>query len=152
MGANWTYSVTRNKANIMLETVDNLPDVVRRLRSVQLDCDTWENMIDKNDRPLTFFYLDPPYVLSERTGGEAYQHEMTDDDHVRLIDRLKTIKGKVMLSGYDNKIYDALGWEKRHFEMHCRTPVQSDTMKIKKTETVWCNYDLDDNDDQMNLF
>ena len=150
--ANWTYSVTRNKANIMLETVDRLPEVARRLRGVQIENSDWEQAIHNSDRPDTFFYLDPPYVLETRTGGKAYQHEMTNEDHERLVDVLLSIKGKAMLSGYDNDIYAKLNWERMEFPMHCRTPVQGEDVKITKIESVWINYSLNDTKSQQELF
>lgn len=80
-----------------------------RLRGVTIECrDAFQVMTDQ-DSPDTLHYLDPPYPHSVRRGGR-YKHEMTDLDHERLIDFVKTLKGTVMISGYDHDIYNGLGW------------------------------------------
>ena len=150
--ANWTYATVRNKANMMLETVDRLPEVARRLRGVQLDNREWHEVFDDYDQEGTFFYMDPPYVLSSRTSGEAYQHEMDDEDHVDIVDRLKETKSKVMLSGYDNEIYNKLGWERIDYEVKSRAPLQTGTDNPRKTESVWINYSLSSITPQQELF
>jgi DNA adenine methylase len=35
---------------------------------------------------------------------------MTDKSHAELLDVLKSLKGKVLLSSYDNELYSSLGW------------------------------------------
>lgn len=44
-------------------------------------------------------YCDPPYVLSTRTGRQ-YRHEMTDAQHIALLDAIKVLPCMVMISGY----------------------------------------------------
>lgn len=58
-------------------------------------------------------YADPPYVLSTRT-RKNYKYEMTDNDHIELLDALMDHRGSVMLSGYDNELYSRYlkDWEK----------------------------------------
>lgn len=36
----------------------------------------------------TVIYCDPPYVHSTRSGKTRYDYELTDEDHVRLLDIL----------------------------------------------------------------
>ena len=50
---------------------------------------------------------DPPYVLSERSHGKTYAHELTDDCHRRLLEvltRIPATSAAVMLCGYKSKI------------------------------------------------
>lgn len=49
-------------------------------------------------------YCDPPYPMETRTGGKAYKKEF--DKHEELLDLLISCKGKVILSSYNNEIYD----------------------------------------------
>jgi len=74
------------------------------------------DIIERHDSPETLFYLDPPYLHETRHHGSerCYAHEMDDDDHVRLIHKIRKISGHVVLSGYDNELYnDCLhGWKK----------------------------------------
>ena len=37
----------------------------------------------------------------------AYRYEMSDQDHIDLLDQLNQVKGKVILSGYDHEIYNS---------------------------------------------
>ena len=151
--ANWSYAVPRNKANMMLETVDELlPLIARRIRGVQLDCRRWHEIVDSYDTDKTFFYMDPPYVLSARTGGKVYTHEMDDDDHEKLVERLKTVVGKVMLSGYDNEIYNQLDWETFTYDVKLRAPLQTGTENPRKEEKIWMNYSLSSLSPQKELF
>lgn len=79
-------------------------------------------------------YCDPPYVHSTRTSQARYRHELTDDDHRRLLAILNKIPARVILSGYRNAIYDELlsGWWSMDFQAMTRGGV--------RTETVWCNF------------
>jgi DNA adenine methylase len=79
-----------------LSTIDRLPQIAARLLRVQLENQDFREIIEGYDRPETFFYLDPPYVLSTRK-NKAYRHEMTDDDHRELVEALLNIRGKAVL-------------------------------------------------------
>ena len=96
-----------------------LPDICNRLDDVQIEHDSWEHIIDRYDTPDTFFYLvDPPYVPETRRSGK-YTHEMTAEDHVQLVDRLKSVEGMALLSGYNHIIYEGLGWKRKDYDVAC---------------------------------
>lgn len=77
--------------------IENRPalDVMRRFSSA--DC---------------LIYADPPYLPSTRT-QKMYGEEMTEADHLELLETLREHDGPAVLSGYDNKIYNSLlsDWE-----------------------------------------
>jgi len=51
-------------------------------------------------------YLDPPYPFETRSyQGKVYRHEMTDDDHRRLLKVIKRIPARVIISSYWSKLY-----------------------------------------------
>ena len=52
------------------------------------------------DSVSSFFYVDPPYVSSEQGHYSGY----TTDDFVKLLDVLRNIKGKFLLSSYPEEI------------------------------------------------
>ena len=54
-------------------------------------------MIEVYDRKSALFYLDPPYYKSEK----YYDKEFGENDHIRLLETLKKVKGKWILS-YNN--------------------------------------------------
>jgi DNA adenine methylase len=93
--------------------IDGLEIYANRLRSVVIENIDYRQIISKYDRYDSLFYVDPPYLLCTRKGIHKYLHEWNDEDHEELVEILKTIKGKCVLSGLDNKIYDQLtGWKK----------------------------------------
>lgn len=57
-------------------------------------------------------YADPPYLPSTRT-QKMYGQEMTEEEHVEMLDLLNAHPGPVVLSGYDNDLYNEklLSWE-----------------------------------------
>ena len=139
----WSTASVRNRAQAWRDTVDMLPEIVYRLRRVQIDNDSWENILDRYDGEDTVLYLDPPYVQSTRKSG-GYKHEMDDSDHERLIADIQTVQGKVLLSGYDNPIYEKLGWERTDYETTCYSAhnKHSKGKDHKRIESVWYNYDM----------
>jgi len=100
------------------------------------------------DRPDTFFYLDPPYDFgSERSARKLYEHEMTAEDHARLVDILIRLKGKAMLSGYDTPVYESLiaaGWRKYVMGEQAVTVNKkaNGEKRLTRIECVWENYEI----------
>lgn len=84
---------------------DSIQAFTDRLRGVCIDCRPAIKMIRHLDDERTLFYLDPPYVISTRENSHVYQYEMSDDDHVEMLDLLLELRGKVVISGYENEIY-----------------------------------------------
>lgn len=68
-----------------------------RMANVVVENQDFETLIKHYDRPDAFFYLDPPYFSTE----DMYEVGFGWDDHVRLWDTLKNIKGKFLLSYND---------------------------------------------------
>jgi DNA adenine methylase len=50
-------------------------------------------------------YLDPPYLMSTRSSGKRYDHELTDVDHRRLLRWAIANPCRVMISGYHSEMY-----------------------------------------------
>ena len=108
-----------------------------RLRGVQIENRPAAKLIPRFNYPNVLIYADPPYVIESRScKRKQYNHEMTDDDHVELLDLLKAHKGPVVISGYDSPLYaDAL----RDWNRETRIVVaQSSTYR---TETLWMNFE-----------
>ncbi len=83
-----------------------------RLSGVIIECRPAIDVILQHDSKETLFYVDPPYVKTTRQldGAGFYRHDMTDEDHIDLLDILNKIQGMVVLSGYDSELYrDRLG-------------------------------------------
>lgn len=82
------------------KSIDCLADVQQRLlaNSVVIEHKDFENLIKVYDRPMAFFYCDPPYHTTEK----YYDVQFTEADHIRLFNTLAAIKGKFLLSYNDD--------------------------------------------------
>ncbi|MBD8493870.1 DNA adenine methylase [Pseudomonas syringae] len=87
-----------------------------RLTGVLIENRPAIEVIDAHDGVDTLHYVDPPYVHSTRVRGAGtgryYRHELSDDDHIELLECLARAQGKVALSGYSSEMYQDLltGW------------------------------------------
>ena len=72
--------------------------------------------------------------------------EMMDKDHNDLIDILLNIKGKWLLSGYDNDIYNKRlsGFYRQDFNCLANSLKRVKNNNPERIETVWANYDLNE--------
>jgi DNA adenine methylase len=127
-----------------LSAIDGLPEAHARLQRVVIMCKDALRVIASEDSSSTFYYLDPPYLQATRQTQGTYAHEMTSDDHLKLLQALGTIKGKFLLSGYPSSLYDTyaekFGWCKR--EIKIDNKARAKKVKEIKTECLWANYDL----------
>lgn len=87
---------------------DALDALIVRLRGVTIENRAACEVMQAHDAEMSVHYVDPPYVASTRDKGSDYRHEMTDADHRRLADVLHSLKGAVVLSGYDCDLYRSL--------------------------------------------
>ena len=149
----WKFSVEANMPK-RIKSIDKLSLIHKRFSEVYIDNLDFRELIANWDRTDTFFYLDPPYVASSRKSG-GYMFEMTDKDHNDLIDILSNIKGKWLLSGYDNDIYnDRLsGFYRQDFNCFANSlRYRNKDNCPARTETVWANYDLSEQGQNLSLF
>lgn len=111
--------------------------IIERLQGVVIENRDAKEVMQTHDSEKTLHYVDPPYVLNTRYNGNktsCYNFEMTDNEHAVMCEFLKGLKGVVVLSGYDNEIYnDTLtGWQKHHRKAF------ADGAK-ERVETLWIN-------------
>lgn len=109
-----------------------------RLRGVFIENNDAFEVISRYDSEETLFYVDPPYIENSRNIQFGYAYEMTDYDHERLSEALHSVKGKVILSGYETNIYSNLYSDWFH--------ISRSTIADKRraaTEFLWMNFDPD---------
>ncbi|SOH02808.1 DNA adenine methylase [Candidatus Kuenenia stuttgartiensis] len=94
----------RNPAQSYCNTIDSLEHVAGRLRGVTIECLSYDEVVRRYDSPDSFFYVDPPYLNAEGYYGDSF----TENDHYRLSELLHGIKGKAMISHYQNSLYESL--------------------------------------------
>lgn len=126
----------------MLSSIDKMPEIHSRLRTVIIENKDGLSFLKKYDKPKVFFYLDPPYHHSTR-GCTRYDKDMTDEQQEELIDNLSNIKNaKILLSGYNCTLYNKLlddGWFRYDFDVKMHTGSRNSKVK---TESLWRNYEL----------
>lgn len=116
------------------EIGERVLEVAGRLKQAQIENQDAMKLLQRYDREKVFVYVDPPYLLSTRN-SKYYQTELEDDRHVEMLNILKNYKGKVMLSGYENELYNGFlpDWNKEVFTANAESGQ-------KRIETVWMNY------------
>ena len=124
--------------------LNNLINMHNRLKDVIIENASFECIIEKYDSHKTFFYMDPPYLSDTRVKKNIYKYEMSLSQHKTLIEMLKSVKDKVMLSGYDNPLYNELNWNKVVIKHPKSATVinNNNSSRSVKFEVVWLNYDL----------
>ena len=81
-------------------------------------------------------YADPPYPLSARlTDRTRYARDLTDEEHVELLERLTLTAARVMVSGYRCPIYDTwlADWTRIDYKAMTRGGHMVD-------ESLWLNF------------
>jgi len=128
------------QASAWITTVDGLPDVHARLRRVVVLCRPAIEVLRSEDSPGTLFYLDPPYLKETRSVPDVYGFEMSRADHCELLDLVRNVRGKIMLSGYPSDLYDAAlaGWSRHTFDLP--NNAAAGESKGRETEVLWCNF------------
>ena len=111
-----------------------IPQIAKRLKGVQIENLPANELIKRYNTQDVFVYADPPYLPGIRK-GYLYKHEMTEKGHVGLLERLLQHPGPVMISGYDNDLYNSYlqGWRKAEKETRAEAG-------HKRTEVLWMNY------------
>jgi len=124
-----------------LSAIDGLEEYNKRLSNVIVTNKNAIDVIKKYDRESTFIYLDPPYPHITRTNAR-YDCDMTDEQHIELLNTIINCKSKILISTYDNEMYNILtenGWNKYSFDI--KTTDGKNRAKTK-TETLYYNYTL----------
>lgn len=143
----WGYAVSTEKivSGKWQPFLRRLELINARLKRVQIECLDFEKLIKKYDTKNTLFYLDPPYINKEyyyNTDGVNFKL----NDHERLVKILRKIKGKFILSYYDDplarKLYDGFIILKKESVKHSQGITRNTKLKKKQkaTELLIMNY------------
>lgn len=101
--------------------IEYLSEISKRLERVVIENKDFTNVISSYDRKDTLFYLDPPYVGTEK----YYANSFSKENHEKLKDILDGIKGKFILSyndcSYVRKLYAMYNIEKVYRNHNLKT-------------------------------
>ncbi len=133
-----------NPAKAWAELPETMELAAERLKGVQIEKLPATELIKRYDTQDVFIYADPPYLHGTRK-NYLYKYEMSDKEHKELLQILVAHPGKVLLSGYDNNLYNNMlvGWKK----VQKKTRAENG---LARTETLWMNYELGQMELQLN--
>lgn len=145
---NWSKSLSNQKPLSFANKVKRIKSFHSRLKSVFIENRDAHRLISEYDSPETLFYIDPPYAPSTRT-NKKYAFDVTDEFHRKLVELLLSVKGRVLLSGYDCEIYNVLdknGWTRSEKIVPCHSVGNRKNIeklggkKTKRKEVLWMNF------------
>ncbi len=132
-----------SETNAWLTSLDNLKKVHDRLQNVELSNQDAFKLIAQHCKDKdVLFYLDPPYLISTRVYQDAYDFELSVDQHEQLANLLNSAESKVALSGYPSLVYSQ--WYSKwnltikHVPNNCS--MHNYKSKLIKQECLWTNY------------
>ena len=155
-GRDWAFSIGNSRKGTAAAIrrwrrgIDWLPAIHERFKDVQIECADWRDVMARFDSPDTLFFLDPPYVPETRVAG-IYRHELTQDDHRKLVSRLLAVRGMVILSGYEHQTYSPLeraGWGR--IDHPTCTHVRGS--RTRRVECLWLSPSVARNEHNQKLF
>lgn len=133
----WRNDVSGLQGSCVAKVWCSLPERIllcaERLKGVQIENMNYKDLIERYGHKDCLIYADPPYILSTRS-GKLYENEMTDQDHIELLEILDQQKGPVLLSGYSHPLYDE---RLKHWSRQTRK-AQAEKGGIRE-EVLWIN-------------
>jgi DNA adenine methylase len=140
LSRNRTRRGMNEQVSAWLTSVEGLSEVHARLHRVVILQDDAIKIIRRQDGERTLFYLDPPYVHETRASPDAYRYEMDYRTHEVLLETIRQSRGKVMLSGYPNELYDRMLHDWNRHDREIDNKVSRSSIKRIMTEALWCNF------------
>lgn len=137
---------TKNKSRTWMGKInpDRLYKIADRLKTCSIENRPALYAMQLYDSEQSFYYLDPPYlsVASERDKSTSYQgYDMQENEHQDFINTVLGLKAKIIISGYDHPIYDALvknGWKKISIEVNAASGNKKNKdIDTDRTEILW---------------
>lgn len=114
----WRSDVQGRRGMYCVHWWNMLPEriiaVCARLKNAQIENQDAVKLMKRYHYDEVLIYADPPYPLETRS-AKSYRHEMTDAEHLTLLEALDAHPGPVLLSGYACTLYDERlkHWTKR---------------------------------------
>mgnify|MGYP001571136567 CR=1 FL=1 len=129
----------RNPVTSFRNSIKDLDTIAERLRGVCIENLDYQECIRRYDSEGTLFYCDPPYWDSEHYYGDTF----TQDDHRTLANLLHEVRGVVMVTHYQNALYDDLyrDWHKFTYESFKGSYKSEGEEKPKTQECLFTNFE-----------
>jgi DNA adenine methylase len=128
---NRTTGKSPKEPDIWAKLPERLSAAAARLTDAQIENTDAIKLIERYNAANCLIYADPPYMPETRNAG-IYAFECDDAFHERLLDVLSAHKGAVVLSGYDNPLYNERLQDWRRVEKDARAE-----LGMKRREVLW---------------
>jgi DNA adenine methylase len=147
-GKTWSCTTTRARGGMAGDVngwwtaIQQLPEIVERLRRVQILNQYAIDAIQRFDHEDAVIYCDPPYLPDTRAANsrDVYAIEMSEKEHCELGATLNKCRSKVVISGYPSDLYDDLYGSWRRVEFDMPNHAAGGRTKMRKCETLWLNW------------
>jgi len=144
-GRTWSYTTSRARGgmagdvNAWWTAIDGLPEIIDRLKRVEILYQPATEAIRRFDSDETLVYCDPPYLHDTRdpNSRDVYGVEMSRAEHEELALVLNSCRSKVVLSGYPSALYDQLFRKWRRVEFDIANHASGGRKKGRETEVLW---------------
>lgn len=110
-------------------------EAASRLKETQIENQDALQLLQRYDYGDVLAYVDPPYLMDTRK-GRYYQTEFEDARQTDLLDILREFSGKVILSGYDNDLYNR--WLSDWYKLEFQSNAEAGQRRV---EVIWCNFE-----------
>ena len=120
---------------------DRMKPILKRFKGVLIENRPAIDVMRKHDGKDVLHYVDPPYLPSvrdqNRNSQRFYRYEMSCSEHEDMLKELLDLEGMVVISGYDNGLYNDLlqGWRQESKE----AMVSAFRGTKKQIECLWLN-------------
>lgn len=125
------------------QCIERLYCISERFRHIQIENQDFRRIMLDYDSDETVFYCDPPYLPSTRraSGGcgiHKYNCDMTFEDHTEFLELCLSVKGKVIISGYNSDLYS----DKLKSFKTCELIQQVDNQAGNAVEVIWSSSNI----------
>jgi DNA adenine methylase len=145
----WRTTFTKPLSREFFNNIDKLTLIHERLKNVIIECLDFRKLLKKyKDVEDAFIYVDPPYVGVP----DYYGIKFTEQEHKDMLSLLKEVKGRWLLSGYANPLYDeelkdfyrVEITQPKHSYALTETTKPKGNIKPLGTEILWANYNIEE--------
>lgn len=141
-GVGFEYKVSKSKyykVDNWNNKLEKLPIIVEKLRHIQIENRDCFELFERVNTPGNIVYFDPPYVKTARSSrNNRYHHEVKEDFHSILAQKVRNASCFVVISGYESDLYNDIF---KDFLKITGPAHRSNTSKSTKQEVVWTNYE-----------
>ncbi|WP_079495788.1 DNA adenine methylase [Maledivibacter halophilus] len=135
---------TNTRPSPQIYNTEFLVDLKKRLRNTYIENLDYKVIFKKYDREWTFFFCDPPYLDTDIKFSSGCKINFDKEEHIKLSNILKNIKGKFLLTINDHPFIRELyeGFNVIETKVNYSVAKKSSSRK-RYRELIITNYDVD---------